>query len=278
MCAHIPGNSAERNELAPQTKDPLPRTPFPRHFCTHPLSQLNKPTVCKLHCDCPCLSGSLCTLSLIFFTGNKNSSEPILQQGPATFSHALKPLHVCWCHEALGAGPLRTNPTNFMPFGVWWLLQSRHLEQSVRKNCWRQMSAFPLVPFVTLRQAAQGSCWHDCLIDSLGVWVSPGAPVPGLAARAYWLFTLLLHHQIFPDPSLFKSHIFQLQQYIPFPKNTGKYICPLCRSSWVCLYSWVHVWRWGIELFTTCLRPWWLNWDLLLYLPGRRGSGGWGKV
>lgn len=107
-------------------------------------------------------------------------------------------------------------------------------------------------------------------------WVSPGAPAPGLAARAHWLFTLLLHQQIFPEPSLFKSHVFQLQQYIPFPKNTGKCICPLCRNSWVCLYSWAHVWRGGIELFTACPRPWWLNWDLLLYLPGRRGSGGCG--
>lgn len=110
--------------------------------------------------------------------------------------------------------------------------------------------------------------------------VSHSAPVPGLAARAHWLSTLLLHQQSIRDPSLFTSHVFQLQQYIPCLKNIGKCICALCRNSWVCLYSWVHVRRWGIELFTARLRPWWLNWDLLLYLPGRRGveaGGGGGK-
>lgn len=144
-----------------------------------------------------------------------------------------------------------TNLTNFIPFGVWWLLQSRHVDQSVRKSCGEQMSAFPLVPYVTLSPRAESSC---CMVTwSIGGVGISWCPLPGL------------------------THIFQLQQYIPFPKNTGKCICPLFRNSWVCLYSWVHVWRWGIELFTACLTPWWLNWDLLLYLLGMRGSRGWGR-
>lgn len=116
VCAHIPGNTTDRNELTPQTEHPYPKIPFPRHravprhFCTHPLPQVSKPTASKSHCDSPCWSASLCTLSLIFFTGNKDDSDPTLQlcwlRGPATFSHVLKPLHVYCGREALGAVPL----------------------------------------------------------------------------------------------------------------------------------------------------------------------------
>lgn len=99
---------------------PTQRPPFPRHrevprrFCTHPLSQMSEPTACKLHCDCPCWSASLCTMSLVFFAGNKDHSDPTLQlcwlRGSATFSHLLKPLHVYCGHEALGAVPLCHRP------------------------------------------------------------------------------------------------------------------------------------------------------------------------
>lgn len=229
----------------------------------------------KLQHDSPCWPASLRIPSLISFKENITlaplcgCADAGVQQCSHTYRNlcmsivAIRLLELCICF---------TNLTNFIPFGVWWLIRSTHIEQGV-KNCRRQISPFPLVPYVPLSHTAQSFSWHDSPIDWFGVsW----CPSPGLAARTHWLFTLLLHQQSICDPSLFPSHVFQLQQYIACLKNIGKYICVLCRNSWVCLYSWVHVWRWGIELFTACLRPWWLNWDLLLYLPGRRGSGGWG--
>lgn len=275
MCAHIPGNTADRNELTPQGEHPHPKFPFsrhrevPRHLCIHPLLQLSKPTACKWHCDCPCWSASLCTLSLVFFTGNKDRSDPTLQlcwlRGPATFSHILKPLLWPWGSWSCTFMPQTWLISYLLGPGGFYKADTlnRVSGRTVGGKCQQFPRSHMCLSATQLRVPAGMIAWSIA-------WVSPGAP-------AHWLFTLLLHQHSFPDPSLCKSHVFQPQQYMPFPKNTGKYICPLLRNNWVCLYSWVHVWRWGIELFTACLRPWWLNWDLLLYLPGRRGGGGWGR-
>lgn len=98
--------------------------------------------------------------------------------------------NLCCGYEDLGVYLHATNLTNFIPFEVWWLLQSRHVEQSVRKSCGRQMSAFPSVPYGPCRVPAGMITWSMA-------WVSPGAPLPALAGRAHWLFTLLLHHKAF---------------------------------------------------------------------------------
>lgn len=79
--------------------------------------------------------------------------------------------NLCCGYEDLGVYLHATNLTNFIPFEVWWLLQSRHVEQSVRKSCGRQMSAFPSVPYGPCRVPAGMITWSMA-------WVSPGAPLP----------------------------------------------------------------------------------------------------
>lgn len=157
-------------------KTPLPRhRAVPRHFCTLPPSQLSKPTACELPCDCPCWSASLCTESHLLYWKQRSffaHFAAVLTQGSGN-------THTYWnlCMSVVAMGLLElylpsTNLTNFIPFGVWWLLQSRHVDQSVRKNCGEQMSAFPLVPNVTLSHRAQSSF---CMVTwSIG-GVSPGA-------------------------------------------------------------------------------------------------------